>query len=432
MRVDDDTRLRRTGPKLGGFLSHHDPDGAATVARVLPVRRSTLSLLIVWSAAAVVLLVTTVPVFRHRVGLLGSGGDFYMYRHGAHYLMAGWPLYDAPLDNWLPYTYPPFSALTFVWFGLLPAHVDKFIWFGVNVVLLILVVAQCWRFLGYRLTGYLWCVSVLLGIVCAFLDPVRDTLLLGQINLLLLLLVLCDTGAGRRNRFRGVGVGLAAGIKVTPVYFVGYYLVLRQWRAAAVAVATIGATIVVGWIAAPRDSLQYWTRVLFDFDRVSWDVGHPGNQSLRGALTRLTGVTPDWWWWLLADLGVVLVSMWLVVRLHRRGERLLAVIVTGMSSAVVSPFSWNHHWVWFVPLLVYLVHRAMTNRWWWLAATALFVVVGAWPYRYPGDEEAVVGFYMFPPAPGVPWHVLVNLYLVIYLVILAGSAITIRSAKPQP
>jgi alpha-1,2-mannosyltransferase len=42
-----------------------------------------------------------------------------------------------------------------------------------------------------------------------------------QINLPLLMLVLADF-ARPRSRWRGVGIGLAAGLKVTPVIFIGY------------------------------------------------------------------------------------------------------------------------------------------------------------------------------------------------------------------
>lgn len=112
--------------------------------------------------------------------------------------------------------------------------------------------------------------------------------------------------------------------------------------------------------------------------------------------------------------------MWVAARLHRTGETLLSITVAGLTSSVVSPFSWSHHWVWFVPLFVYLAHRALKNSWWWLAIVALFVAAGSWSYRWP-DIRVVVGLYLFRPA-WAPWDVLVNLYLVAYVAILGGAA----------
>ena len=123
--------------------------------------------------------------------------------------------------------------MTFLPFGLLPGGgVDTYIWMAANVVVLVAIVAQCWRMLGYRITPYLLCISALLGVMCMFLEPVRTTLYFGQINLVLMLLVLWDTARGERSRLKGIGVGIAAGIKLTPAYFILYYLAARQWRAA--------------------------------------------------------------------------------------------------------------------------------------------------------------------------------------------------------
>jgi alpha-1,2-mannosyltransferase len=60
-------------------------------------------------------------------------------------------------------------------------------------------------------------------------EPARDTLSFGQINLVLLVLVCSDLRgltAGRRSG--GVGIGLAAAIKLTPAVFIGYLLLSWQ------------------------------------------------------------------------------------------------------------------------------------------------------------------------------------------------------------
>ncbi|WP_433610456.1 glycosyltransferase 87 family protein [Prescottella agglutinans] len=371
------------------------------------------------TTAATVLLFTTVDPWTPLVGLFRGGADLDVYRDGARHVMAGLPLYTEPVIHGLLYTYTPFSTLMFIPFGLLPAAIDKYIWMGVNVLLLAAIVALCWRMLGYRLAGRVLAVSALLACSFVFLEPVRTTLFYGQINLVLMALVLWDASRAENSRLKGIGIGIAAGIKLTPTYFVLYFLALRQWRAAAVATVTIAATIGVSWAVLPRDSWQYWTKTFFDSTRIA-DEGHAANQSLRGALTRFIGEpTPTWLWLLLAAI-IIAASLWAVVRLHRGGETLLAVTIAGFTAAVVSPFSWSHHWVWFVPLAVYFAHRALMNAWWWLGVLALFGVAGSWAYQFPG--RLVVGLYLFPPT-WIPWDVLVNLYVLAYAAILAGAAV---------
>ncbi|HTQ19382.1 glycosyltransferase 87 family protein [Mycobacterium sp.] len=398
-------------------------DHVHSVHRKLDFRWSTLVILLVAAAASIVLLTTLVTPQERDIGLLVGGWDFHVYRGGGRYVLNDLPLYTKPLDCCTPllYTYTPFSALVFVPFVWLPDDADQHIWLAINVVLLIACVMLCFRILGYRITPYLAGISALLAIACGFLEPVRTTLFYGQINLLLMLMVLWDASRPEGSRLKGIGIGLAAGIKITPAYFVLYYLLLRQWRAAGVAVATLAATIGLGWLVLPRDSWQYWGGKFLDSSRISNWVFDPANQSLRGAIARLTKEMPATWLWVLADACLVAISMWIAVRLYRHGEPLLAVSVAGLSATAASPFTWTHHWVWLVPMTVYLMHRAVANAWWWVAVVPLFAVMGSWSVLLPNDHQQRIGLYLFQRT-GVPWQVLLNLHLAVYaaLLIIAG------------
>jgi len=410
----------------------------------MSIRKSTLAILGMWAVASVVLLTTTVSPVLPRAGILVGGIDFDTYRDGARHLVGGLPLYAGRLVHDNLYTYPPFSTLVFVPLWWLPRGVGHYIWMGVNLVALVAIIALCWRILGYTVTRLVVAASALMALGCTFVEPVRSTLYYGQINLILLLLVLWDTSRGKHSRLKGIGVGVAAGIKLTPAYFVAYYMALRQWRPAAVSVATLAATVALGWIATASDSWKYWSATFYDDHRVAATPLHQANQSLRGMIGRIQGglppkgpggpmaaTVPSTWVWLVACAGVVIVSMTVVALLYRFGERLLAVTLAGLSSLVVSPFSWAHHWVWVVPLFVYLVHRALSNHWWWVGVAALFLLLGAWPYRYPADRAPRIGLYLFPDR-WVSWYALVNLYVVLYAVVLFGAAVlAVRKARPR-
>src|SRR6202044_3136848 len=96
-------------------------------------------------------------------------------------------------------------------------------------------------------------------------EPVQQTLSLGQVNLLLMALITADllTGAalvpGARTRWwHGIGIGIAAGVKLTPLIFIPYLLLIRRYRQAAVAAVTFAVTIALGYAILPRDSGDYW------------------------------------------------------------------------------------------------------------------------------------------------------------------------------
>lgn len=390
----------------------------------LPVRWPAFTILAVWATVSVVLALTTIGA-RANWGLLDGGVDLDVYRKGAWHVLNGLPLYVSPVDkDLLFYTYTPFSALLFIPLEALPAEPDRHYVLAANIVVLTAAVVQCWRLLGYRVDRRLVGTSALLALGCVFIEPVRTTLFFGQINLVLMLLVLCDVAGANRRRVAGLGTGVAAGIKLTPAYFVLYYLALRQWRVATVAVATFAVTIAVGWVVLPADSRKYWSGTFVRSDRVGSELAQPSNQSLRGLLARLSGDQPPIWLWLILACAVAGVSLWVAVRLHRAGERLLAVTVVGLTAAVVSPFSWTHHWVWVVPLLVWLVHRALTSWPWWLVPAGLFMLLGAWPYWLRSNPDPRVGLYAFPNTP-VPEIVLTNLYIWLYAVLLFGAGVLV-------
>ena len=91
-----------------------------------------------------------------------------------------------------------------------------------------------------------------LGAVALWLEPVRQTLSFGQVNLLLMLLIVADLCLPDSRWWKGVGVGLAAGFKLTPLIFIPYLLLTRRFRAAAVAPAIFALTIAVSVVAAAR------------------------------------------------------------------------------------------------------------------------------------------------------------------------------------
>lgn len=317
-------------------------------------------------------------------GLFGNGIDARVYRGGALAVRLDRPLYDAPVYGIWMFTYTPFAALLLLplaWLSEEQSHLATNV---VNVGCLLLLVGLSLRALNFRRDRRFWLAVVAFGIAVSVLEPAHKTIWHGQINLVLAVLVLgCLTLP--LGRWRGIGVGLAAGIKLTPMFFVFYLALTRNWRAVATVVATFAATVAVGLAVLPGQAWRFWTSILGNTSRIGPD-DWPANQSVKGVLVRLgtLGVwdAPSWLW---LPLGVVVgaTGLWAALRAHRRGAVLLAVTVTGLTSCAVSPFSWGHHWVWVVPLLLIVIVQADDARgynaaWWWLAAAATVVLTFSW------------------------------------------------------
>src|SRR4051812_25233487 len=305
--------------------------------------------------------------------------DLQVYRAGGEAVLHGTPLYDGGVLLDLPFVYPAFAALVFVPLTVLPLPVLKIAWTLAGVALLVFVVRRSAAVLGRPLDP---AATALLVAVVLALDPVRTTFYLGQINVVLLALVLADLTGRPESRRRGVGVGIAAALKLTPLLFVAYLLLTGRWRAAATAVVTFLAAVGLGFLLGPADSTVYWLRGTFAAaDRIS-PVAGLSNHALAGLLGR-AGAPPAVAFVAMVLLGIA--GLAVAVRAHRKGQELLALTLCGLLAAADAPFAWSHHFVWFAPLVVLLAHHAVGgDRRAQGGLAALLAVTVAWITRLPG------------------------------------------------
>lgn len=278
--------------------------------------------------------------------------DLRVYELGASSLFGG-ELYDARFRVAdLPFTYPPFAALLLLPLAVLPIWLGAALWSLACVVVLAWIVDATMRACGVVPRA----LAVPLLVVAALLtEPVWSTFSFGQVNLFLAAAVLADVLRPER-RHAGWLVGIAAGIKLTPLFFVGFLVMAGQRRAAGTAAASFGATVLVGAVAAPRDSWAYWTEILYDPGRVG-GVEYAGNQSLLGLLSRVLGHEAPTSLWLGVAGATAVLALWSARLLWRSGSpsaRPLAACVAALGMLLASPISWDHHWVWLVPLVIAL------------------------------------------------------------------------------
>ncbi len=276
--------------------------------------------------------------------------DLHVYRMGGDAVLHGTNLYE-PRFAGLPFTYPPFAAVLWVLFAVLP-------WSGAVALVTccsagLLVAVLYWALRLPPVAGRLdsrtaWMLAFGAGTAAIWLEPVRTVIGYGQIDLVIVAAVLYDLRRPDGARHKGVAIGLVAGLKLTPAIFVPYLLLTRQYRAAATATAVFAGTVAAGWIAQPGSSLRYWNVTFLNPGHVGL-VQDAENQSLLGALARNLHTPNVTWLWLPLAVIVAVTGMVLAVIAGRRGDEGLGFGLCAITGLLISPISWTHHWVIAVP-----------------------------------------------------------------------------------
>jgi alpha-1,2-mannosyltransferase len=340
--------------------------------------------------------------------------DIDVYRAGAAALLDGDNLYTRGYEVGgitLPFTYPPLAAMLFVPLALVPYAVALVAWTLASVLLLWWCLVIVLRHAAPRLADHRMIATWILPFALVA-EPVRETIGFGQINILLMALVLIDTLTRRPWLPRGVLIGLAAAIKLTPAVFILVFLVRREWRNAAVTfLAGVGFTLAaaaVHW----ENSRTYWLDTLRDTGRIGGE-SYSSNQSLRGFLARLAepGESADSLVWLILVLLALGLVVWAMVRVD---SLLWSVLLASTVALVCSPVSWSHHWVWLVPIAVTLGMTAGRLPRVLAAAVVLAVLTSPhWLLPNNGAEHAW------------PWwaQVLGSSYLVVTLAVVGAAAV---------
>ncbi|MDG4666161.1 mannosyltransferase [Mycobacterium sp. 236(2023)] len=357
--------------------------------------------------------------------------DLHVYVGGAAELDGPGTLYEYVYgeqtpDFPLPFTYPPFAAVVFFPLHLLPFGVVAFAWQVGIIAALYGVVRMSQRLLGQddRRVAMLW---TAVGI---WTEPLRSTFDYGQINVLLVLAILYAVYTSKWW-LSGLLVGLAAGVKLTPAVAGLYFVGARRWAAVLFSAAVLILTIGVSAIFVSGQTRYYFTELLGDADRVG-PVGTSFNQSWRGGISRILGHDAGLGPAVLIGIAATAVLAVLAWRaIDGAEDRLGGIVVVQLFGLLLSPISWTHHWVWLIPLMIWLLHGPLRAEvgarvlgWGWL----LLVLVGV-PWLLSFAQPTI---WVIPRPWYLAWAGLI--YIVATLATLAWIAIrgSRRYREPSP
>ncbi|MEU6644197.1 glycosyltransferase 87 family protein [Saccharomonospora sp. NPDC046836] len=369
--------------------------------------------------------------------------DLHVYRSGGYAWLHGVGLYSESFPDLVPgssppFTYPPFAAIIFSPLSWLPWHASKMVLTLASAGLIYRIFVTTGRRIGVfdqeDQTTWRMLIASLLALIA--IEPIRQTLSFGQINIILMALVVVNCLSRNVKWPRGMLVGLAAAVKLTPAVFVAFFLIQKNYRAALVSVLSFASFGVIGFILARRDSMDYWFYELWNPDRIG-GAAYAFNQSFMAVLSRLRidDLEVRNTLWLSLVLGTFVLAVIGARRYFRAGDPAGALLVVAAWGLLASPVSWSHHWVWAAPGLLMLAYRAIKGtqfvRIVMIAVAAIFVVGPHALLPYSADNTAEQHWVWWQHVVGSS-YVLVALGLLIVSVTLRPTGIKRSTISGDP
>ncbi len=277
------------------------------------------------------------------------GLDFSVYRDASlSWLNGANPYLPVFTAHHLDFTYPPIALAFFVPSTLVSFQVAHFVFWIICIGVTTCAVAIVFSEGGMGFSRKTWisalawtCISLLL------LEPARSGLDYGQIEFVLMCFVVADLLVVPKG-FRGIAIGIASALKLTPLIFVFALIACRDFKAALRALVTFVFLSALPWLFQPTISSTFWNKDVFDTSRVG-QVAFIGNQSLLGVLHRppFSGLPVNPLWLGISAMAVA-AGAFIAWKYAIANQRSLSMIAIALGGLLASPISWSHHWVWVI------------------------------------------------------------------------------------
>ncbi|MFC5829693.1 glycosyltransferase 87 family protein [Nonomuraea insulae] len=334
------------------------PGRRTPIRRLLPV--------VAWTCAVLVTVAAIAPLVLHWLTNPDDQRlvDLAVYREGGQSFLQGRAIYDylTPAPQLLPFTYPPVAALLAAPLAALPWPVVQWLWTAGIFACLAVVLAVAFRPFLRKAGQWRPAAFAVLFIASAYLLPMQYQVRFGQVGILLTMLCLLDCTIKAPWWPRGVLIGLATAIKLTPGLFIIYLWITGRRAAAAAAGVTTAMLMLIPFVVIPDDTARFWFGALLDSGRVGANNATT-NQSIRGMLLRLyldSGLTSILWTILVTVVGVI--GFRAAHLLWSTRQEIAAVSVVGLLTALLSPVGWIHHYTWIILTIAALLQDGTSAR----------------------------------------------------------------------
>ncbi|WP_068160954.1 glycosyltransferase family 87 protein [Rhodococcus phenolicus] len=301
--------------------------------------------------------------------------DLDVFRDAGEAFVRHTPLYTDGFhtSSGFRFIYPPVAAFLFSALTVVSSTTMQFLWTLGLIVLVWWVLKVALQRMNVERASLL--ATAALGLTLC-IEPMRSNFAFGQINIVLMALVVADCLGVIPKRFRGVGIALAAAIKITPAAFGLLLLLRRDLPSVARAAGGFLGIAAFGYWLRPESSVYFWTHEAWATDRAG-DQEFFRNQALTGLIARFDlseSVTKGLW--VVGAAVIVAAAAWAANRFLRSDEPVIALGVIALATLLAAPIAVTHHWAYSV-LLIAIPIAPQYRRWWpVLLPAALVFLVG--------------------------------------------------------
>jgi len=316
------------------------------------------------------------------------GLDLQVYRNSVTSWRSGRnPYRQAFTQDRLSFAYPPFALVALSLLAWASFPVTLWLLWAASLAAatgsIVLVLRDRGATVTPRLLGQAFAWSCVAAIA---LEPARSAIDYGQIEFVLMFIVVADLLV-TKSPCRGIGIGLAAAVKLTPFAFIIILAVSRDVKSVMRATASFLVPTGLSWLFWPQLSATYWFHDASDPARAG-TVTYGGNQCWYAILHRppfpASGSGPAW---LLLSLVTLAAGAFIAWRCASAGQRAAATVAIALTGLLVSPISWSHHWIWvlLIPALTAGHRRSAVPRPVRIMLWGLIVLTIAAPYWWFSD-----------------------------------------------
>jgi len=336
------------------------------------IRMMRIINLVIWTIVAIILYRQVVPL----ANLVKNFplNDFSVYIDGTKATLNGKNPYIVKFFD--RYNYSPAATLFFVPLVFLPRELSEWLFTVLSVVSLWLTISWTLKILDWK-PGRL--VKWLIFALSLKMFPVKLTLILGQINLIILALIvgsfyfLYRVGKGETfsekvspfEALSGILLGLATVIKLTPAPLVVYFLFRKKWKTVlwfmgTIAVLTLTGVAVFGWDLTYYYYFKTIPQLMSENTPATLNRSYM-NQSVTALLGKFgifgeknsiirLGIS--------LGLGINIINVIKVIKKEERKKGFIAfwnlVVITMLFLPV---FVWQHHYTVLIPLWIILTAK---------------------------------------------------------------------------
>jgi len=283
---------------------------------------------------------------------LGTYPDFTVYFDGLHAYLQGANPYLEIEGSFIKYLYPPFALLFFSPMSFFSRSIGSIVWVGFSILLLLSSTALLFKIGKKKIVSSEY--FVLTGLVF-LMFTVKFNLGMGQFNIVNLFLITLFLFYYQKGRiqFAAISLALSLLIKVLPLLFLPYLVILRKWRLVLTLLGLVTLGLVLPFLFIKPDIIFHFFTTSLVGTIKSWSLEYY-NQAFSGFIGRWLGTGEIAQLTKLLCVSLMLTITFTTLFLKRKvvGVSLLGFVSLLPLTLITLSFSWQHYFIFAIPTLI--------------------------------------------------------------------------------